>query len=86
MRATKFERSNTAEDTLQLWYERLGHNYETGLRKLSKHPEGLKFLDKDDECDVCNTKNARHSPLCKTVGVNSKIISRAKKDRAFINF
>ena len=68
MLATKFEISNTAEDTLQLWYERLGHNYKTDFWKLSKHTEGLKFLDKDDECDVCNTQNARHSPLCKTVG------------------
>ena len=71
MRPTKFEVSNTAEDTLQLWHERLGHNNKIDIRKLSKQTESLNFLDGDDECDVCNTQKARRSPRCKTVGTRA---------------
>ena len=71
LRATKFEVSNTAEDTLQLWHERLGHNNKIDIRKLSKQTDSLKFLDRDDECDVCNTEKARRSPICKTVGTRA---------------
>ena len=67
MRATKFEVSNTAEDTLQLWHERLGHNNKIDIRKLSKQTDSLKFLDRDDDCDVCNTHKARRSPIYKPV-------------------
>ena len=67
MRATKFEVSNTAEDTLHLWHERLGHNNKIDIRKLSKQTDSLKFMDRDDECDVCNTHKARRSPICKPV-------------------
>ena len=31
----------------------------------------MKFLDGDDECDVCNTQKARRSPICKTVGTRA---------------
>ena len=71
MRATNFEVSNTAEDSLQLWHERLGHNNKIDIRKLSKKTDSLKFLDRDDECDVCNTQKARRSPICKTVGTRA---------------
>ena len=71
LRATIFEVSNTAEDTLQLWHERLGHNNKIDIRKLSKQTDSLKFLDKDDECDVCNTQKGRRSPICKTVGTRA---------------
>ena len=64
-------RSNTAEDTLQLWHERLGHNNKIDIRKLSKQTDSLKFLDRDDECDVCNTQKARRSPICQTVGTRA---------------
>ena len=33
LRATKFEVSNTAEDSLQLWHERLGRNRKVDIRK-----------------------------------------------------
>ena len=68
MRATKFKVSKTAEDILHVWHEGLGHINEIDLRKLSKPTERLKFLEGDDECDVCNTQKARRSPICKTVG------------------
>ena len=71
LRATKFEVSSTAEDTLQLWHERLGHNNKIDIRKLWKQTECLKFQDGDDECDVCNTQKARLSPTCKTVGTRA---------------
>ena len=71
MRATKFEVSNTSEDTLQFWHERLGHNNKIDIRKLSKLTDSLKFLDRDDECDVCNTQKAIRSPICKTVGTRA---------------
>ena len=35
LRARKFEISNTAEDTLHLWHERLGHNNKIDIPKLS---------------------------------------------------
>ena len=71
LRARKFEVSNTAEDTLQLWQERLGHNNKIDIHKLSKQTESLKFLDGDDGCDVCNTQKARRCPICKTVGTRA---------------
>ena len=71
LRATKFEGSNTAGDTLQLWHECVRHNNKTDFRKVSKQTESLKFLDRDDECDVCNTQKARRSPICKTVGTRA---------------
>ena len=51
--------------------ERLGNNKKIDIRKLSKQTEKLNFLDKDDECDVCNTQKARRSPICKTVGTRA---------------
>ena len=67
LRATKFEVSNAADDPLQLWHERLGHNNKMDIQKVSKETESLKFLDKDDKCDVCNIQKARRSPVYKTV-------------------
>ena len=31
----------------------------------------MKFLDRDDECDVCKIQKARRSPICKTVGTRA---------------
>ena len=53
------DRFSLAEDTLQLWHERLGHNNRIDIRKLSKQTDSSQFLDRDDECDVCNTQKAR---------------------------
>ena len=71
MRATKFEVSNTVEDTLQLWHERLGHNNKMDIQKLSEQTVSLKFLDRDDECDVCTTQKARRSPKLSTAGTRA---------------
>ena len=56
---------------MQLWHECLGHNNKIDIRKLSKQTDSLKFLYRDDECDVCNTQKARRSPICKTVGIRA---------------
>ena len=43
LRATKFEVSNTSEDTQQLWHERSGHNNKMDIRKISRHTENWNF-------------------------------------------
>ena len=57
LRATKFEVSKTAEDTLRLRHERLGYNNKIDILKSSKQTGSSSFLDGEDECDVCNSKS-----------------------------
>ena len=71
MRVEKFEETNFADYTLQLWYERLGHYDKLDIRELSKKIDRSRFLDEDDECDVCNTQKARCNFICKTVGTRA---------------
>ena len=52
LRPRKFEVSNTAEDTLQLWHECLGHKKMIDFRKILEQTESLKIMDGDDEYKV----------------------------------